>query len=439
MLVKIADRFRVAHALLRHSQADRARIIDFQNRQLRRLVHHAYKNVDYYRCLFDRNGIRPGDIRTVSDLNIIPTTNRSDYQFLPVSQVVACNMDPEKLIVHRTSGTTGELRKIRRTWTEERILNAFKFRAYRYFGVRVTDRILFIRYSDCVHKQDKQSFQAAFQKIGMFPSKTITSRQATDDIVREIVEYAPDVIVGFPSTLAHINRPGDNRNFLESSPRLVIVGGETVTPQARRWIHETFNAPVHEVYGSHEFNVFGWRCRKTGDYHINDDSMVLEVVNNDALVGPGEEGDVVGTNLHSFAMPIIRHRLGDVVTQGTESCACGMPFSTIQSVNGRTMDYFRFPEGRLVHPFELSNIFFPAGDSWIRQYQLVQKREDSIVLRVVALQSPKPEEIANARESMADVLPKGVEFHIEVVSKIEAGKGGKSMVFQSELEPLMDP
>jgi len=71
------------YSLLRHPHVARDEIVSFQNRQLRRLVTHAYENVPYYSKLFDRNGIKPQDIRSVEDLSIIPITTKKDLQSLP--------------------------------------------------------------------------------------------------------------------------------------------------------------------------------------------------------------------------------------------------------------------------------------------------------------------------------------------------------------------
>ncbi len=38
---------------------------------------------------------------------------------------------------------------------------------------------------------------------------------------------------------------------------------------------------------------------------------------------------VVVTALHSFAMPFIRYRLGDLVTRGVDACPCGQSFAVI--------------------------------------------------------------------------------------------------------------
>ena len=95
-------------SFLRHPRVGREEIIAFQNKQLCRLIYYAYENVPYYHKLFDRNGIKPNDIQTVSDLSIIPNTSKNDLQSLPVEEVVSRGVDPEHLIDHTTSGSSGE-------------------------------------------------------------------------------------------------------------------------------------------------------------------------------------------------------------------------------------------------------------------------------------------------------------------------------------------
>ena len=45
----------------------------------------------------------------------------------------------------------------------------------------------------------------------------------------------------------------------------------------------------------------------------------------------------------SFAMPLIRYRLGDVATRGPDRCTSGAPFSTIRGIQGRMHDWFVLP------------------------------------------------------------------------------------------------
>lgn len=73
--------------------------------------------------------------------------------------------------------------------------------------------------------------------------------------------------------------------------------------------------------------------------------------NGDPAGGEGKSGEVVGTSLNYAAMPFIRYELGDVVTRGPERCACGSPFSTLAVIQGRVVNYFPLPDGRVLHPW----------------------------------------------------------------------------------------
>src|SRR3989337_4209672 len=117
------------YSLFRHPHVAREEIVAFQNRQLRHLITHAYNNVPYYRRLFDQNGLTPHDIRSIADLPAIPITSKNDLQSLPAEEVVANGVDPEHLISHRTSGSSGEPITNLRTSLAETPLRAFKIRA----------------------------------------------------------------------------------------------------------------------------------------------------------------------------------------------------------------------------------------------------------------------------------------------------------------------
>ena len=164
---------------------------------------------------------------------------------------------------------------------------------------------------------------------------------------------------------------------------------------------------MRETYGSHEFPLLGWECGQTGEFHTCDDGLILEVLHEGRPAEPGEQGEVVATNLHAYSMPFIRYRLGDVATRGDQSCACGQPFSTIRSIQGRMIDYFPLPDGRMIHPYQILSSFIGGGDSWIRQYQLLQERRDRIVLRVLPVHIPEPEFLARLEQSVRPLLGAG--------------------------------
>src|SRR5579884_120117 len=135
----LLNQFYVMRSLLRRPDATRDEITAFQNKQLRRLITHAYENVPYYRRLFDRNGLKPSDIQSISDLPTIPITSKRDLQSLPVREIISRDVNPEHLIVHITSGSSGEPLTIRRTQLENYLFGLFRLRNAMRVGLRMRD------------------------------------------------------------------------------------------------------------------------------------------------------------------------------------------------------------------------------------------------------------------------------------------------------------
>ena len=208
-------------------------------------------------------------------------------------------------------------------------------------------------------------------------------------------------------------------------PRIVVVGGEVLTPLVRRRLTDAFGVAPLQTYASHEFPLLGWECRTHGGIHTCDDGAIVEVLRNDRPALPGEEGGVVATNLHAYAMPLIRYRLADLVTRGADQCVCGQPFSVIGAIRGRMIDYFPLPDGRVIHPYQILQTIQPGTDMWIRQCQLLHDRPERIVLRVVPAGTPEPELERRLRGAVLPLLGPGVEFQVRIVDDIPLDAGGK--------------
>jgi phenylacetate-CoA ligase len=433
------DQLAALGAAGRHPRGSRRALVAFQDRQLRRLVAHAYAQVPYYRRLFDRHGLKPGDIRSTADLTRVPITSKSDLQLLPATDVVSRGTDPDQLIVRLTSGASGEPFRIRRTWLEERLLNAFRLRALRSCGLRLSDRVVSVTLVRQVEARDHQILHRALQAVGLRRVHALYCRLPPQEALGRLEVLRPDVLIGYPGVLARLAQALENSGRPALRPRFVGVGGEVLTPLMRRQIGAAFATPVYDLYGSHEFNLLAWECRATGHFHTCDDGLILEVVKGARSVAPGERGEVVGTNLHSFAMPFIRYRLGDLVTRGPEVCPCGQPFSTIAAVQGRMLDYFVLPDGEEIYPYEiLARIFLgqPLREmaSAIRQYQLLQEREDHIVFRVVLAKEVPHDWLSRIAAQVAPLFGPRVAFHVLDVPAIPLEPSGKFRVARSVVQ-----
>ncbi|MBE5787618.1 MAG: phenylacetate--CoA ligase, partial [Clostridiales bacterium] len=78
--------------------------------QLERLqwsVKHAYDNVPMYREKMQKAGVKPEDIRTLSDIQYIPLTSKQDLREQYPFKLVAVPMK-DIVRIHASSGTTGQ-------------------------------------------------------------------------------------------------------------------------------------------------------------------------------------------------------------------------------------------------------------------------------------------------------------------------------------------
>lgn len=435
-------RLSVLYGLWRHLRTDRDELEAFQNRQLRYLFAHAYACVPYYRKLFDQHGISPQDIRSVADLNRIPITSKQDLQSLPADELVSSRVDPKRLIIRRTSGSTGRPFCIRRTWFEERLLGAFRWRALHTMGFRRTDRHAEIEELEPSDLHDHQLLHRSLQKIGWYRQQRLHALQKPRDIVSQLRRFDPQVITGYSGVLARVAQCMAEQSVNNAEPRLprprFLVGhSDVLTPHMRQQISAAFCAPVFEIYDSNECNLIAWQCAETGQLHTCDDTTIVEVTKDGRSVTPGERGEVVLTALHSFAMPFIRFRLGDIVTKGSTQCACGQPFATIRSVQGRMFDYFPLPDGRLVHPYEIIAILSQYAP-WIREYQLIQKQTDLIVLSLVPDSPLCPQKVARLQAAVVAFLGQRVVFSIDIVPEIRLEPNGKFRVCRSFVQSAYD-
>ncbi|HJT19366.1 MAG TPA: hypothetical protein VJ746_02770 [Nitrospira sp.] len=429
--------FSTLYSLWRHPHVHRERILEFRNRRLRRIIHHAYHHVLYYRALFDRHGLKPEHIRTVEDLSRIPMTSRAQLQALPEEHIVAKGVNARRLIWRDTSGSSGISLRVRRTWLEERIHGMLRLRALHSQGLRIGDTHCYVVMPLGAHQRDHQLLQRIAAAMGFGRQIVVNCLLSPEEIVDRLEAIRPAAVTGYPVVLATIAQAIAKERLGALRLRFVGTGGEVLTSLMRQQIEEGFGAPVYDMYASHEFNLVAWQCRASGELHVCDDGVIIEVLNGDRPVEEGQNGEVVGTDLHSSAMPLIRYRLGDIVTKGGSICKCGQPFSTIRNVRGRMIDYFHLPDGRKVHPFQLWGAR-REKTHWIRQYQVTQERLDHIVLRVVPWHMPSAGELAALRDPAVAFLGPRVHFEVMLVPEIRVEPNGKFRVFRSRVASHYD-
>lgn len=236
----------------------------------------------------------------------------------------------------------------------------------------------------------------------------IDVRQDTDSIVRQLNDFQPALLGGYPTAL-DLLVPEQRRGKLAISPVLIMAGGEHLSDELRRELNEAFGCTVQSTYACTEAGTIACECRK-GRYHLNEDWLIVEAVDAEFRpVADGQQAEqLLITNLFNLTQPFIRYVLTDRAIIHSEPCLCGKATRWIE-LEGRTDDILRFSGGQRIAPLALQSVL--AKIAAIERFQLIQRNEDSLELR---LQAQDPEQAFHeATEKLqAFFRQQGIQVHV---------------------------
>lgn len=165
-----------------------------------------------------------------------------------------------------------------------------------------------------------------------------------DKIVSELNSFKPVMLGGYPSNLELLIDEAQSGR-LNISPVLIMTGGEYLSDSLRERLANTFHCYVQTSYSCTEGGTMACECVNK-HFHINDDWLILEPVDNNYKPVPaGVRGDkLLLTNLYNYTQPYIRYEITDRVVLHDEACPCGnkAPWLTLE---GRTDDVVSFKRG----------------------------------------------------------------------------------------------
>ncbi len=217
------------------------------------------------------------------------------------------------------------------------------------------------------------------------PLAMLSAPRDVADQAAWLVEHDPAYLLSLPSNLLALCR-----YFTETGaplPRLREVRsyGERLGPKVREACREVWGVPVTDMYSCQELGYLALQCPTAERYHVMSELVLLEVLDEeDRPCRPGETGRVVVTQLHNYAMPLLRYDLGDYAQVG-RPCPCGRGLPVLDRVMGRRRNMLVLPTGETVWPTFVSA--WTGLEDVIRQFRLVQREPDHIEARIVG---PRP-------------------------------------------------
>jgi len=359
-----------------------------QSEKLRELVQYAYREIPYYRRLFDQRGLNPGQIQDLSDLNRIPLLTREDIK---AHADLLCH--PQALRKKRwsqsTSGTTGSPLKVfldkTVIWAERAWI--WRHRSWGGLDFRNSRRSRHWRGTFGGHPIVPFNHRKGpFWRVNV-PGKQIhfstyhMTAAHLDRYVEKIQKQNVRFIDGYPSTIFILARFLRTRG-LKLPMKAVFTGAEPLYPHQRRVIEEVFGPRVFDYYGLTEKVASAGECDQHGGLHVNMEDTIVEIIAGNDRTDGGTEGEIVGTSLVNYTMPLLRYRTGDVSTFRQERCPCGRELALIEPVETKVEDIITTRDGRFISASNLTYAFKPL--THIGESQIIQEDVDRIVVRVVA-------------------------------------------------------
>lgn len=398
-----------------------------QQRKLQKIIKHAYERVRYYHQLFDSAGIDPEDIKGTEDLRFIPITSRRRIQSLPINEIVARDVKLSKCYRVRTSGSTGIPLEVIKSRQEAELSSLVIWRSFLANGCRLTDKRVMVTVPSNPRKY-------WCQYLGIIRQEFISALDNPENQVEQMRQIRPDFIWGYPSSLRRIAEEIRKRGIEDVCPRGVVTGGELLDQKTRQIIQSAFQSKVVDFYSSHEFDNIAWECDRHGGYHVNIDSLVVEIVSNGKSATPGEKGEVVITSLDSYTMPFIRYAIKDIAIYGEELCSCGRGLPLLKRIEGRTNDLVALSNGTIISPFELtSTLRFIPG---VLQFRVIQKKIDDFVVQLRTERNFTQERvIKKVRKEMRGILRHQSNIEIQILDEIPRDPSGKSRSIISHIGP----
>jgi phenylacetate-CoA ligase len=148
--------------------------------------------------------------------------------------------------------------------------------------------------------------------------------------------------------VVHLGRAAEEvlgRPASDLSIRKISVGGEPGggVPAIRQNMESLWDADVRDMMGGADFGSTYWaECdAKDGMHLCSQGALHVELIDPDTLeslpIEEGATGELVYTALKRRATPLVRYRMGDIVTVSSTGCSCGRTGYRIKT-HGRADD-----------------------------------------------------------------------------------------------------
>ena len=404
-----------------------SRVKAIQSRKIQQVVKHAYETVPYYRDMFQRNNIKPQDIRHSADLQRIPVSTKQDI-IDAGDTIISSAYRKADLTMRKTGGSTGNTLAFYQSYRDGLYASVSYDRARIQNGFSpLLNKIVLIGAfrAESRHKvrwRDRIDLALKLRRRPVF----LDMADDQQKLERILGRTSYDSIKGYPSLLYILARRVQDGALTMSVMKHVFTAAEMLDDRTRAVINSTFNVDVKDIYGCWEGGCIGWECEKHEGYHANIDLVALQISDENGVSSEYGKGNLVLTNLTSHAVPFIRYQTNDIVELTPDYCSCGRPLPLITSLLGRRDDFVVLPNGRRISPSGLIVVVQDCSRN-VLEFQIMQEKVNELHVRIVLVGGADKQKAENdIRTRLENHLnSKDVKITVTTVEAIDRTLSGK--------------
>ncbi len=410
---------------------------ELQLTRLKKIVRHAYDNVEFFRNRMNEAGLTPDVITSLKDLGKLPFMKKTDlrdtYPFglfaVPHSEIVR---------LHASSGTTGKPIVVAYTAKDLEVWAEVMRRSMNCAGL-TRDDVIQVSYGYGLFTGGLGAHCGA-EALGAMvvpASSGNTKRQ-----VMMINDFKVTAICCTPSYFVHLIEIAEAEGipFNKLPIKAGIFGAEPWSQGMRQYIEEKADIEAFDIYGLSEIIGPGVavECKCHKGLHIFEDHFYPEIIDPDTgeVLPDGETGELVLTTLSKYAMPMVRYRTRDITQIISEPCECGRTIRRIDRIGARSDDMV-IVRGVNVFPSQIESALLSVAQASpnynIRLY--TEDRTDKIEVNVERTPGMDDEASAVLRARISKAIESviGLKVSVKLVppNEIQRSEGKAKRLFDN--------
>lgn len=387
------------------------------------MVGYAFKHCPYYQERLAGGGF-DGMLREWSGFRRLPILTKLDIRE-NVDGLISREFRREDLVEAKTGGSTGVALKLYFDKQCQEMRNAAAMRSDQWAGWDIGMPVAAIWGNPPVADTLKKKLRNLLLDRTIY----LDTMEINEDTVRRFVldwqRTKPRVIFGHSHSIYILAMYLQRLGIENLRPQGIISTSMMLLEPERQLIEKIFHCKVTNRYGCEEVSLIGCECERHEGLHLNMDHVIVEFLKDDGTEAtPGEEANIIVTDLVNRGMPLIRYRVEDMGVPSGRSCSCGRGLPLMERVTGRQADFLKRTDGSLVAGVSLVERTLTAIPG-IEQMQLVQDELQRICAKVV--KDNRFDQLSEQKlyDELRQVFGGGVTVEIQYVSVLERTQAGK--------------